>query len=148
MMASLAEGGNAGNIADGVNFFHKLKAAGNFNTTQATSATIKAGTTPVVFNWDYLNTASVVGQPAGTWKVFIPANGTLGGFYYQAINKDAPHPAAARLWEEFLFSQASVGGQNLWLVGGARPSEQTAMTSNNTINTSAAASLRSVTTTS
>ena len=60
----------------------------------------------MVFNWDYLNTASVVGQPASTWKVFIPANATLGGFYYQAINKDAPHPAAARLWEEFLFSQA------------------------------------------
>ncbi len=100
-----------------MNFFHQLKAAGNFNTTQATPATIKAGTTPVVFNWDYLNTASVVGQPASTWKVFIPANATLGGFYYQAINKDAPHPAAARLWEEFLFSQAAVGGQNLWLRG-------------------------------
>ena len=107
LMASLADGGSASSIADGVNFFHQLKAAGNFNTTQATAATIKAGTTPVVFNWDYLNTASVVGQPASTWKVFIPANATLGGFYYQAINKDAPHPAAARLWEEFLFSQAA-----------------------------------------
>src|SRR5580700_1719674 len=141
MMASLAEGGAAGNISAGVNFFHKLKVAGNFNTTQATPATIKAGTTPVVFNWDYLNTAAVVGQPASTWKVFIPANATLGGFYYQAINKNAPHPAAARLWEEFLFSQAAIGGQNLWLVGGARPSEQIAMTGNGTINKSAAAAL-------
>jgi putative spermidine/putrescine transport system substrate-binding protein len=145
MMASLAQGGSAGSIAAGVNFFHSLKAAGNFNATQATSATIKTGATPVVFNWDYLNTAAVVGQPASTWKVFIPANGTLGGFYYQAINKNAPHPAAARLWEEFLFSQASVGGQNLWLVGGARPSEQSAMTSNGSIDTSAAAALPPVT---
>jgi putative spermidine/putrescine transport system substrate-binding protein len=141
MMANLAQGGTAGNIANGVNFFHQLKAAGNFNATQATSATIKTGATPVVFNWDYLNTAAVVGQPASTWKVFIPANATLGGFYYQAINKNAPHPAAARLWEEFLFSQASVGGQNLWLVGGARPSEQIAMTSNGSINKSAASAL-------
>jgi len=145
MMASMANGGSAGSIAAGVNWFHQLKAAGNFNTTQATAATIKAGTTPVVFNWDYLNTASVVGQPASTWKVFIPANATLGGFYDQAVNKDAPHPAAARLWEEFLFSQASVGGQNLWLVGGARPAEQAAMTSNSSINTSAAAALPPVT---
>jgi putative spermidine/putrescine transport system substrate-binding protein len=145
MMASLAEGGSAGSIANGVNFFHKLKQAGNFNTTQATATTIKDGSTPVVFNWDYLNTASVVGQPASTWKVFIPANATLGGFYYQAINKSAPHPAAARLWEEFLFSQASVGGQNLWLAGGARPSEQIAMTSNGSINTQAAAALPPVT---
>jgi putative spermidine/putrescine transport system substrate-binding protein len=145
MMASLATGGSPGNIAAGVNFFHKLKTAGNFNVTQATPATIKAGTTPVVFNWDYLNTAAVVGQPTSTWKVFIPANATLGGFYDQAINKDAPHPAAARLWEEFLFSQAAVGGQNLWLEGGARPAEQVAMTSNGSINKAAAAALPPVT---
>jgi putative spermidine/putrescine transport system substrate-binding protein len=141
MMASLAEGGSTSSIADGVNFFHKLKMAGNFNPVQATPATIKAGTTPVVFNWDYLNTAAVVGQPASTWKVYIPANATLGGFYYQAINKNAPHPAAARLWEEFLFSQGAVGGQNLWLVGGARPSEQLAMANNGSLNKTAAAAL-------
>ncbi len=141
MMANLAEGGSAGNIADGVAFFHQLKAAGNYVPVQATPATIKSGTTEVVFNWDYLNTAAVVGQPSATWKVYIPSNATLGGFYYQAINKNAPHPAAARLWEEFLFSQAPVGGQNLWLVGGARPSEQIAMTSNGTIDKAAAAAL-------
>jgi len=141
MMASLAEGGSAASIAAGVNFFHQLKQAGNFNATQATQSTIKTGATPVVFDWDYLNTAAAVGQPSSTWKVFVPPNATLGGFYYQAINKTAPHPAAARLWEEFLFSQATTGGQNLWLVGGARPSEQSAMTSNGSIDTSAAAAL-------
>jgi putative spermidine/putrescine transport system substrate-binding protein len=143
MMANLAEGGTAGSIAGGVSFFHKLKAAGNYVPVQATAATIKAGTTPVVFNWDYLNTAAVVGQ--SNWKVFIPSNATLGGFYNQAINKTAPHPAAARLWEEFLYSQAADGGQNLWLVGGARPVEQVAMTSSGTINKTAAAALPPVT---
>ena len=73
MMANLAEGGSASSIADGVNFFHKLKTAGNYVPVQATPATIKAGTTPVVFNWDYLNTAAVVGQPSSTWKVYIPS---------------------------------------------------------------------------
>lgn len=141
MMANLAQGGSASSIATGVNFFHKLKAAGNFNPVQATPSTIKTGATPVVFNWDYLNTAGVVGQPASTWKVFIPSNAVLGGFYAQAINKNAPHPAAARLWEEYLYSQSSDGGQNLWLVGGARPVEQPTMTSNGTINKTAAAAL-------
>ena len=130
MMASLAQGGSAGSIADGVNFFHQLKAAGNFNTTQATgdhqgrhhASGVQLGLP---------QHRPLVGQ-CSNWKVFIPANATLGGFYYQAINKNAPHPAAARLWEEFLFSQAAVGGQNLWLAGGARPSEQVAMTSNGT----------------
>lgn len=140
-MASLDQGGSATSIAEGVTFFHKLKVAGNFVPVQATPSTIKTGATPVVFNWDYLNTASVVGQSPSTWKVFIPSDAVLGGFYAQGINKNAPHPAAARLWEEFLYSQASDGGQNLWLQGGARPVEQVAMTSNGTIDKSAAAAL-------
>jgi len=79
------------------------------------------------------------------WKVFIPSNAVLGGYYAQAINKSAPHPAAARLWEEFLYSQASDGGQNLWLQGGARPVEQTAMTGNGSIDKGAASKLPAVT---
>jgi putative spermidine/putrescine transport system substrate-binding protein len=142
MMASLAKGGSAGSIADGVNFFKELKSAGNFSPVQATGATIKAGTTPVVFNWEYLNLPSYVG--VSNWKVFIPQNAVLGGYYAQAINKNAPHPAAARLWEEFLYSQAASGGQNLWLEGGARPVEQAAMQANGSINKAAAAKLPTV----
>jgi putative spermidine/putrescine transport system substrate-binding protein len=145
MMAALAEGGSAGNIAPGVSFFQKLKAAGNFSPISATGATIKAGTTPVVFNWDYLNLPSYVGVSDSTWKVFIPPNAVLGGYYAQAINKNAPHPAAARLWEEFLYSQAATGGQNLWLQGGARPVEEPSMTSNGSLDQTAAAALPSVT---
>src|SRR5260370_28609137 len=40
-----------------------------------------------------------------------------------------------------LFSQAAIGGQNLWLQGGARPAEQAAMTSNGSLNKTAAAAL-------
>ncbi len=142
MMVSLAEGGSPGSIANGVDFFKKLKAAGNFSPISATGATTKAGTTPVVFNWDYLNLPSYVG--VSNWKEFIPPNAVLGGYYAQAINKNAPHPAAARLWEEFLYSQGATGGQNLWIQGGARPVEQVAMTSNGSINTSAASKLPAV----
>ena len=41
----------------------------------------------------------------------------MAGYYYQAINADAPHPAAARLWQEFLYSDE---GQNLspWVACG------------------------------
>jgi putative spermidine/putrescine transport system substrate-binding protein len=142
MMANLAAGGSAGDISKGVNWFHQLKQAGNFSPVQATGATIKAGTTPVVFNWDYLNLPSYVG--VSNWKVFIPSNAVLGGYYAQAINKNAPHPAAARLWEEFLYSQASDGGQNLWLAGGARPVELAAMTANGSVNAANAAKLPKV----
>ena len=142
MMANLAAGGTPDDIAKGVDFFSALKKAGNFSPVQATGATIKAGTTPVVFNWDYLNLPSYVG--VSNWKVFIPQNAILGGYYAQAINKTAPHPAAARLWEEFLYSQAAVGGQNLWLKGGARPVQQAAMTANGSINKAAASLLPNV----
>ena len=143
MMANLAQGGSASSISKGVDFFHQLKQAGNFVPVQATNATIKAGTTPVVINWDYLNTPSVVGQGAN-WKVFVPSNAILGGYYAQAINKNAPDPAAARLWEEFLYSQAASGGQNLWLQGGARPVEQLTMANNGSLDKAAAASLPKV----
>ncbi len=142
MMANLAEGGTASDISKGVNWFHQLKMAGNFNPVSATGATIKAGTTPVVFNWDYLNLPSYVGVSG--WKVFVPSGVALGGYYAQAINKNAPHPAAARLWEEFLYSQAADGGQNLWLQGGARPVEQQAMSSNGSINKAATSKLPNV----
>ncbi len=138
MMANLALGGTPGSIAGGVAFFRKLRAAGNFVSVPATTPlTIEAGSTPVVFNWDYLNTAAIVGQPKRTWKVFIPPGAAIGSFNAQAISKDAPHPAAARLWEEFLYSQARRGGQNLWLEGGVRPAEQAAMIAAGTIDRAA-----------
>ena len=139
MLANLLAGGTPSDISKGVAWFHKLKQAGNFNPVSATGATIKAGTTQVVFNWDYLNLPSYVG--VSNWKVFVPPGVPLGGYYTQAINKNAPHPAAARLWEEFLYSQAASGGQNLWLQGGARPVEQLAMANNGSLDKSAASKL-------
>jgi putative spermidine/putrescine transport system substrate-binding protein len=125
VMAALGNGGSADDIAKGVDFFSQLKKAGNFLPVDPTPATIESGQTPVVIDWDYLN----VGQGAKLkgkldWKTVVPANAVVGSYYVQAINKDAPHPAAARLWQEFLYSDE---GQNLWLKGGARPVRAEAM---------------------
>jgi putative spermidine/putrescine transport system substrate-binding protein len=136
MMANLAEGGSLDDISKGVDFFHQLKTLGNFSKTQATTATVKNGTTPVVLDWDYLSAAH--GKDVPTWKVFVPGNAVLGGYYAQAISKTAPHPAAARLWEEFLYSDQ---GQNIWLQGLARPVRQAAMQQKGTIDATAAAAL-------
>ena len=142
MMASMALGGSASSVGPGVAFFRQLRAAGNFVPVPATTPlTIESGSTPVVFNWDYLNTARIVGQSGRRWKVFIPPSAALGNFNAQAISKDAPHPAAARLWEEFLYSQGRAGGQNLWLLGGVRPAEQAAMIANHTIIAAASSTL-------
>ena len=138
-MASLANGGTAGDVTKGVDFFKQLKAAGNFLPVDPTPATIASGQTPVVIDWDYLNAAQT--SKVKTWKVFVPQNAVLGGYYVQAISKDAPHPAAARLWQEFLYSD---DGQNLWLKGGARPVRFDAMKTAGTLDQTASAALPQV----
>lgn len=129
VMASIANGGSADDIAPGVDYFKRLKDAGNFLPVDPTSTTIESGQTPVVIDWDYLNAAESAKLPS--WKVVVPDNAVVAGYYFQAINKDAPHPAAARLWEEFLYSDE---GQNLWLAGGARPVRADAMVEAGTID--------------
>jgi putative spermidine/putrescine transport system substrate-binding protein len=139
-MASIANGGTAGDVTKGVDFFKQLKKAGNFIPVDPTPATIASGQTPVVIDWDYLNAAQTAKVP--TWKVYVPDNAVVAGYYVQAINKEAPHPAAARLWQEFLYSDE---GQNLWLKGGARPVRFDAMKTAGTLDTTAAAALPPVT---
>jgi putative spermidine/putrescine transport system substrate-binding protein len=139
MMASIANGGSVDDISKGVDFFHQLKLKQNFVPVKATTATVKNGTTPVVFDWDYLSAAH--GTDVPTWKVFVPNNAILGGYYAQAVNKQAPHPAAARLWMEYLYSDE---GQNLWLKGLARPVRMAAMQKSGKIDAAAAAKLPKV----
>ena len=129
VMASVANGGSADDIAPGVEYFSKMNDVGNLLPVDPTSATIESGQTPVVIDWDYLNAAETAKLPS--WKVYVPQEAPIAGYYFQAINADAPHPAAARLWEEFLYSDE---GQNLWLAGGARPVRADAMVKAGTID--------------
>jgi putative spermidine/putrescine transport system substrate-binding protein len=138
--AALANGGSLADIAPGVTYFKSLKSAGNFVPVEGTPATVQSGQTPILIWWDYLLASEV--QPVDkNFKIVIPSDGVYAGYYYQAISATAPHPAAARLWEEFLYS---TGGQNLFLGGSTRPIEMAAMTTAGTIDTSLAAKLPSV----
>jgi putative spermidine/putrescine transport system substrate-binding protein len=142
MMAALANGGSGDDIAPGVDFFRQLKEAGNFLPVDPTPATIASGQTPVVIDWEYLNVAqteALKGQR--DWKLVVPEGAAVGAFYVQAINKDAPHPAAARLWQEFLYSDE---GQNIWLQGFARPVRIDAMIAAGTVDQDAVANLPEV----
>ena len=116
--AALANGGSLSDIGPGIDWFAKLKKAGNYNLIQTTSQTVASGQTPISIDWDYNNLAYVKEFPAAHWKVTIPADGVYGGYYCQAINSSAPHPWTARLWEEYLYSDQ---GQLLFLKGYAHP---------------------------
>jgi putative spermidine/putrescine transport system substrate-binding protein len=134
--AALNNGGSLASIKPGITFFKKLQSIGNFNSTDCNAASlIEAGQCPLVINWDYLNVAGAWGLPSSTkWKVVDPSGASYAAYYDQAVSKSAPHAAAARLWEEFLYSPQ---GQNIWLKGYARPAELQAMVANGTVDKAA-----------
>ncbi|MFD1714340.1 ABC transporter substrate-binding protein [Amnibacterium flavum] len=131
-LAAVQNGGDLDDFQPGIDFFSELNKAGNFLKVDPDTSTITSGETPVVFDWDYLNaglTSELEGQR--NWEVVVLPGTGYAGYYNQAINKSAPHPAAARLWQEFLYSDE---GQNLWLAGGARPVRADAMVEAGTID--------------
>ncbi|MFI5533157.1 ABC transporter substrate-binding protein [Kitasatospora sp. NPDC051853] len=141
--AALANGGSLDNIQPGIDFFGKLKQSGNFNPVESTPATIEKGETPISIDWSYLNAGYTdkFKSKGIDWQVSIPADGSYAQYYNQGINKWAPHPAAARLWQEYLFSTE---GQNLFMGGYATPSTFEAMKKDGTLDAAAAAKLPTV----
>lgn len=138
-LATVQSDGTLDDFQPGIDFFSELQKAGNLLKVDVTTATVTSGETPVVFDWDYLNASHTADNK--NWKVVVLDGTGYAGYYNQAINKDAPNPAAARLWQEFLYSDEV---QNLWLKGGARPARMEAMTEAGTIDADLAAALPEV----
>jgi putative spermidine/putrescine transport system substrate-binding protein len=116
--ASLCNGGSLADVGPGIDFFAQMKKSGNFIPVGTTPQTVASGQTPISIDWDYNNLAYIKEFPAARWAVSIPSDGVYGGYYAQAINANAPHPWAARLWEEFIYSDQ---GQILFLKGFGHP---------------------------
>ncbi len=135
--AALANGGSFNNIQPGIDYFAKLRKEGNFEPVVGGPTTVQNGSTPILVWWDYLLASEVKSVIPG-FKIVIPSDANFAAYYDQAINKEAPNPAAARLWEEYLYS---VTGQNLWLEGSARPIELPTLVAAGQENKAAYASL-------
>jgi putative spermidine/putrescine transport system substrate-binding protein len=107
MSAGMAQGAEPGAAtADaGLKFFADMNSAGNFVPVTGGSGSIAQGQTPIVAAWDYNLLSwrdSLEGNPP--MEVIIPAGASLAGVYVQAISAHAPHPNAAKLWMEHIFS--------------------------------------------
>lgn len=117
--AALANGGSLDNAQPGLDFFAELNTAGNLIPLIANNGLVATGEIPVRITWDY-NALSAIdsfeGNPNAT--VVVPATGRFAGVYVQAISAYAPHPNAAKLWMEFLYSDE---GQTLWMKGYCHP---------------------------
>jgi putative spermidine/putrescine transport system substrate-binding protein len=131
--AALANGGSADDATAGLKFFSDLNKAGNLKIAKAGSASIAKGETPIAIRWTYnalANRDATTASGGAEIQVVVPKNGRLAGVYVQAISKYAPHPNAAKLWEEFLYSDE---GQNLWLKGYCHPIRYEDLTKNNKV---------------
>ncbi|WP_284735652.1 ABC transporter substrate-binding protein [Dongia deserti] len=115
-----AAGGDAAKAGEaGLAFFADLNKAGNFVPVIGKAASLAQGSTPIVIRWDYNALAdrdTLKGNP--NVEVVIPKTGVVAGVYVQAISAYAPHPNAAKLWMEHLYSDE---GQLLWLKGYCHP---------------------------
>lgn len=115
-----AAGGDVAKAGEaGLNFFKDVQGKGNFVPVIGKSASLAQGTTPVILRWDYNALAdrdTLAGNPPV--DVVIPKTGVLAGVYVQAISAYAPHPNAAKLWMEYLYSDE---GQLGWLKGYCHP---------------------------
>jgi putative spermidine/putrescine transport system substrate-binding protein len=115
-----AAGGDAAKAGEaGLNFFAELNKNGNFVPVIGKAASLAQGSTPIIIRWDYNALAdrdTLQGNPAV--EVVVPKSGVVAGVYVQAISAYAPHPNAAKLWMEHLYSDE---GQLGWLKGYCHP---------------------------
>lgn len=155
--ANLSNGGTTANVQKGIDYFSDMKKSGNFVTALANGQNFLAGAYKVSFSWSFNGPGAVAtaAKAGKTVKYVIPSDAVIKGTpYIMAIPFNAPHPAAARLWTEFLYSEnkgkgsmdlgstkgmtgskifaAINGGQNIWIAGGALPIEYEAMVAKKT----------------
>lgn len=129
--ATLANSGSLDNAQAGLDYFASMNKAGNLIPLISNNGLVSKGETPVRITWDYNALAAVDGF-AGNPKasVVIHKTGRFAGVYVQAISAYAPHPNAAKLWMEYLYSDE---GQLLWMKGYCHPIRETDLRTRNVI---------------
>ncbi len=117
-IATGAKGG-ADAAKAGIAFYKGLKESGNLVAVNGSAQNMAQGTTPVLIDWDY-NVLAMRDKLAGNppMDVVVPSDAVIAGVYVQAISAYAPHPNAAKLWMEYLYSDE---GQLGWLSGYCHP---------------------------
>lgn len=128
---SAAKGDAAKAGEEGLKFFAELNKAGNFVPVIGKAAPFAQGSTPIIIAWDYNALSwgeSLKGNPP--FEVVVPQSGVVAGVYVQAISAFAPHPNAAKLWMEYLYSDE---GQLGWLKGYCHPIRFNDLAKNNKI---------------
>ena len=159
MAASVANGGSLSDVRPGIEFFRELKKVGNLSGASTSASLIATGSIKVWFDFSFNAPGTIqMGKQVGKRIAYVrPSDAAiLGTPYVFGVNAKAPHPAAARLWVEYLLSQnkglvakglvgneaskiakgtldgakffnSLMGGQNIFQIGGAIPIQAVAM---------------------
>jgi putative spermidine/putrescine transport system substrate-binding protein len=141
--AALANGGSLDNVQPGLEYFKAMNDAGNLVPLIGNNGLVAKGEISVRLTWDYNGLAGndgFAGNPKATFV--IPKTGLLAGMYIQAISAYAPHPNAAKLWMEFLYSDE---GQTYWMKGYCHPIREADMRARGVIPADLLAKLPDVT---
>lgn len=137
--AAIANGGTLDDLQPGLDFFKEMNTKGNLLPLIADAGPIAKGETPITFQWSwnaYANKDTFAGNPE--IEIVYPSDVNWGGYYYQAISAYAPHPAAARLWEEYIYSDE---GQLTWIKGYCAPARLADMVSRDVVSDELSAKL-------
>lgn len=124
LAAAYANGGGENNVQPGLDWFKRLRDTGNLRKGVVLNvAAVQKGECPIslVYDFDGFAKRDATGLPL---KVVIPGDGTVGMLFAQYINAVAPHPNAAKLAIDFLFSDE---GQVMLAEGYAHPARKVAL---------------------
>jgi putative spermidine/putrescine transport system substrate-binding protein len=121
LAAAYAHGGGEDNVQPGLDWFKQLRDSGNLRQGVVLNvAAVQKGECPIslVYDFDGFAKRDATGLPL---EVVIPKDGTVGMIFAQYISDVAPHPNAAKLGIDFLYSDE---GQVMLAEGYAHPTRK------------------------
>jgi len=117
LAAAIAKGGDEKNVKPGLDFFKQLKASGALRPVSPSTSNIQKGECPIALFFDF-DGLSKKRDLKMNLAVVIPQDGSVAGVYIQFVTKGAPHPNAAKLVIETMYSDE---GQLSYAYGYAHP---------------------------
>ena len=116
--STYAFGGDMENIQPGIDFWTEMAKAGRINTLDITQANFESGEIAVGVVWSFQGIPYSKNISQYKMTAVVPTDGALQNGYASVINKNAPHPHAAALTREVMFSDE---GQTYLALAGAIP---------------------------
>lgn len=104
LATAYAFGGDIDNIQPGIDFWKEMAKAGRIDQGDILLQRVQAGEVQVGVTWSYNALGYRDQTPNYKFHYCVPSDGAIMSGYASIINKYAPHPYAAALAREYIFS--------------------------------------------